>query len=104
MLCQQQICLLFAASSVLRAIKWSENLDNIFVNNYRMDPSLSWQYFGSSYGFMRQYPGEYFTLNRCFHARFEHISMISVADTILSWSGTLKKHVSNLSKKQKKRL
>ncbi|KAF4528188.1 hypothetical protein B566_EDAN014013 [Ephemera danica] len=44
------------APDVLRAIKWSENLDNIFYNNYLMDPSLSWQYFGSSYGFMRQYP------------------------------------------------
>ncbi|XP_059477991.1 voltage-dependent calcium channel subunit alpha-2/delta-3 isoform X4 [Neocloeon triangulifer] len=44
------------APDVMRAIKWSENLDSIFTNNYRMDPSLSWQYFGSSFGFMRQYP------------------------------------------------
>jgi len=42
----------------MKAIKWSENLDSIFTNNYRMDPSLSWQYFGSSFGFMRQYPGK----------------------------------------------
>jgi voltage-dependent calcium channel alpha-2/delta-3 len=48
-----------AAPDVMKAIKWSENLDSIFTNNYRMDPSLSWQYFGSSYGFMRQYPGIY---------------------------------------------
>ncbi|XP_065354031.1 voltage-dependent calcium channel subunit alpha-2/delta-4 isoform X3 [Cloeon dipterum] len=44
------------APDVMRAIKWSENLDSIFSNNYKFDPSLSWQYFGSSFGFMRQYP------------------------------------------------
>ncbi|XP_066590099.1 voltage-dependent calcium channel subunit alpha-2/delta-3 isoform X2 [Prorops nasuta] len=44
------------ASDVIRAIKWSEALDKIFINNYEQDPSLSWQYFGSSTGFMRQYP------------------------------------------------
>ncbi|XP_015188369.1 PREDICTED: voltage-dependent calcium channel subunit alpha-2/delta-3 isoform X2 [Polistes dominula] len=44
------------ASEVLRAIKWSEELDKTFINNYEQDPSLSWQYFGSSTGFMRQYP------------------------------------------------
>ncbi|XP_069684436.1 voltage-dependent calcium channel subunit alpha-2/delta-3 isoform X2 [Periplaneta americana] len=41
---------------VLNAIKWSEYLDPLFVNNYEMDPSLSWQYFGSSAGFLRRYP------------------------------------------------
>ncbi|XP_050454888.1 voltage-dependent calcium channel subunit alpha-2/delta-3 isoform X2 [Cataglyphis hispanica] len=44
------------ASDVIRAIQWSEKLDPIFVNNYEQDPSLSWQYFGSATGFMRQYP------------------------------------------------
>ena len=38
-------------------IRWSEYLDLLFVNNYEMDPSLSWQYFGSSSGFLRRYPG-----------------------------------------------
>ncbi|CAH1392782.1 unnamed protein product [Nezara viridula] len=41
---------------VLRGIKWSANLDEIFISNYKQDPSLSWQYFGSSTGFMRQFP------------------------------------------------
>ncbi|XP_029166338.1 voltage-dependent calcium channel subunit alpha-2/delta-3 isoform X2 [Nylanderia fulva] len=44
------------APDVIRAIKWSEQLDRIFINNYEQDPSLSWQYFGSATGFMRQYP------------------------------------------------
>ncbi|KAK6642464.1 hypothetical protein RUM43_003966 [Polyplax serrata] len=44
------------ANQVLKAIKWSENLNDIFKNNYQIDPSLSWQYFGSSTGFMRQFP------------------------------------------------
>ena len=41
----------------MNGIIWSEQLDRIFVTNYESDPSLTWQYFGSSTGFMRQYPG-----------------------------------------------
>ncbi|XP_029036420.2 voltage-dependent calcium channel subunit alpha-2/delta-3 isoform X2 [Osmia bicornis bicornis] len=44
------------ASNVVRAIRWSEELDKTFIYNYEQDPSLSWQYFGSATGFMRQYP------------------------------------------------
>lgn len=41
---------------VANAIDWSLGLDLTFKDNYNRDPSLSWQYFGSSTGFMRQYP------------------------------------------------
>ncbi|KAI5644944.1 von willebrand factor type A domain-containing protein [Phthorimaea operculella] len=41
---------------VQNQIAWSEHLDPIFVNNYEIDASLSWQYYASSTGFMRRYP------------------------------------------------
>ncbi|KAJ2948127.1 hypothetical protein O0L34_g9926 [Tuta absoluta] len=41
---------------VQNQIAWSEHLDPIFVNNYEIDASLSWQYYASSSGFMRRYP------------------------------------------------
>jgi voltage-dependent calcium channel alpha-2/delta-3 len=44
------------AKNVIKAIKWSEMLDNIFDSNYKRDPSLFWQFFCSSTGFMRQFP------------------------------------------------
>ncbi|XP_050525107.1 voltage-dependent calcium channel subunit alpha-2/delta-3 isoform X2 [Daktulosphaira vitifoliae] len=39
-------------------LQWSEKLDEVFLSNYRADPSLSWQYFGSTAGFMRHYPAK----------------------------------------------
>ncbi|KAL0901338.1 hypothetical protein ABMA27_006618 [Loxostege sticticalis] len=41
---------------VQNQIAWSEHLDPLFVNNYEIDPTLSWQYYASSTGFMRRYP------------------------------------------------
>ncbi|KAJ3622682.1 hypothetical protein MTP99_018970 [Tenebrio molitor] len=40
------------------AIQWSEQLDQVFVQNYNSDPALSWQYFGSASGIMRHYPAK----------------------------------------------
>ncbi|XP_054278743.1 voltage-dependent calcium channel unc-36-like [Macrosteles quadrilineatus] len=44
------------AMPVQAALKWSEGLDESFKQNYESDPSLKWQYFGSSTGFLRMYP------------------------------------------------
>lgn len=44
-------------NDTLWAIQWSKKLDDIFISNYQQDPTLSWQFFGSSTGFMRQFPG-----------------------------------------------
>lgn len=45
------------ACDVIKDIQWSQNLDRVFLDNYKIDPTLSWQFFGSSTGFMRQFPG-----------------------------------------------
>lgn len=37
-------------------IQWSEILDEVFTQNYQSDPALSWQYFGSNLGIMRNFP------------------------------------------------
>lgn len=50
--------LLISAEDVLRVAKWSESLNDIFVNNYQEDPSLSWQFFGSTTGALRVFPGK----------------------------------------------
>lgn len=49
----------FLAKDVISGIIWSEKLDETFRDNYKSDPTLSWQYFGSSTGFMRQFPGKH---------------------------------------------
>ncbi|XP_014599810.1 PREDICTED: voltage-dependent calcium channel subunit alpha-2/delta-3 isoform X1 [Polistes canadensis] len=43
-------------SDVAAGILWSEYLDPLFINNYESDPSLSWQYYGATSGFLRRFP------------------------------------------------
>ncbi|KAG2471246.1 CA2D4 protein, partial [Polypterus senegalus] len=42
---------------ILNGVYMSEALNPVFVNNFRRDPTLTWQFFGSSTGFFRLYPG-----------------------------------------------
>ncbi|KAF7647681.1 hypothetical protein LDENG_00168290, partial [Lucifuga dentata] len=43
--------------NILNAIYNSEALNDVFINNFQKDPTLTWQFFGSSTGFFRIYPG-----------------------------------------------
>ncbi|XP_061896873.1 voltage-dependent calcium channel subunit alpha-2/delta-4-like [Entelurus aequoreus] len=43
--------------NILNAIYNSEALNDVFIGNFLKDPTLTWQYFGSSTGFFRIYPG-----------------------------------------------
>ncbi|KAH8273978.1 hypothetical protein KR044_006824 [Drosophila immigrans] len=50
--------------TVLKTIQWSEQLDEVFRQNYQSDPALSWQYFGSDTGILRHYPAAQWTDSR----------------------------------------
>ncbi|KAL2093911.1 hypothetical protein ACEWY4_011223 [Coilia grayii] len=42
---------------ILNGVYMSEALNDVFVSNFQKDPTLTWQYFGSTTGFFRLYPG-----------------------------------------------
>ncbi|XP_035710380.1 voltage-dependent calcium channel subunit alpha-2/delta-3 isoform X2 [Folsomia candida] len=41
---------------ILDGVHWTSGMDEVFRSNYAKNPTLLWQYFGSSLGFFRQYP------------------------------------------------
>ncbi|UXI20464.1 cullin-4A [Sarcoptes scabiei] len=44
------------APDIQNDIQWTETLSETFINNLAYDPSLSWQFFCSTKGFLREYP------------------------------------------------
>ena len=42
---------------MLNDVKWTAALDEVWRENYKMDNSLLWQYFGTHNGVMRVFPG-----------------------------------------------
>lgn len=44
-------------NDVKNSLQWSSHLDPLFQSNLERDPGLSWQYFGSTTGFLRRFPG-----------------------------------------------
>ncbi|KAM9328053.1 LOW QUALITY PROTEIN: voltage-dependent calcium channel subunit alpha-2/delta-4 [Pholidichthys leucotaenia] len=42
---------------IVNGVYMSEALNEVFIENFQKDPTLTWQYFGSSTGFLRLYPG-----------------------------------------------
>ncbi|XP_033470392.2 voltage-dependent calcium channel subunit alpha-2/delta-4 isoform X1 [Epinephelus lanceolatus] len=42
---------------ILNGVYMSEALNDVFIDNFQKDPTLTWQYFGSATGFFRLYPG-----------------------------------------------
>ncbi|XP_034530060.1 voltage-dependent calcium channel subunit alpha-2/delta-4-like [Notolabrus celidotus] len=42
---------------ILNGAYMTEALNDVFVDNFQKDPTLTWQYFGSATGFFRLYPG-----------------------------------------------
>lgn len=49
---------LFVGNETKDVLMWSEKLDSVFVKNYKKDPALSWQYFGSETGVLRHFPAK----------------------------------------------
>lgn len=43
-------------TKLLNQIRWSDNLDDVFKENYRKRPHLVWQYIGFTTGASRMYP------------------------------------------------
>ncbi|XP_063761785.1 voltage-dependent calcium channel subunit alpha-2/delta-4 isoform X4 [Eleginops maclovinus] len=44
-------------TDIVNGAYMSEALNDVFIDNFKKDPTLTWQYFGSATGFFRLYPG-----------------------------------------------
>jgi len=63
----KRVCSIILDPQMLNGLNWSHTLDDVFKQNYVEDPSLSWQYFGSTFGFMRVFPGFRYVARSSYH-------------------------------------
>lgn len=47
----------YSLAELKSSFGWTAHLDPLFANNIERDPALSWQYFGSTNGLLRRFPG-----------------------------------------------
>uniref|UniRef100_A0A8C2ZDF0 Calcium voltage-gated channel auxiliary subunit alpha2delta 4 n=1 Tax=Cyclopterus lumpus TaxID=8103 RepID=A0A8C2ZDF0_CYCLU len=59
---------------ILNGAYLSEALNDVFIDNFQKDPTLTWQYFGSAAGFFRLYPGTCTCLPKCL--RLHHFKLL----------------------------
>ena len=48
---------LFSVPKILNGVYWTQILDDMFKENTKKHPTIKWQYFCSSDGFFRVFPG-----------------------------------------------
>lgn len=68
-------CFMFAGDHVIKPIDWSSHLDETFKSNYETDRSLMWQYYASTSGFLRHYPGTIYII-----LKLQHIQSSLICD------------------------
>lgn len=64
----------------------SEALNEVFVDNFQKDPTLTWQYFGSSTGFFRLYPGAHTSGSHRIHACFPKSQYVQWHGVKTTWA------------------
>uniref|UniRef100_A0A8C1B1U8 Calcium voltage-gated channel auxiliary subunit alpha2delta 4 n=1 Tax=Cyprinus carpio carpio TaxID=630221 RepID=A0A8C1B1U8_CYPCA len=76
-------------TDILNGVFMSEALNEVFTSNFEKDPTLTWQYFGSSTGFFRLYPG---TLVQADLDNREHFKLL-VEELQVKGEGKVKKAI-----------
>ncbi|KAF3855351.1 hypothetical protein F7725_023406 [Dissostichus mawsoni] len=84
--------------NILNSIYNSEALNDVFIGNFQKDPTLTWQFFGSSTGFFRIFPGQFTEAHLYIQAATSPKDIIIMVDISGSMKGlkmTIAKHTIN---------